>query len=194
MLGTSYIAVVDAAGNAFSCTPSDVSTDTPVIPGLGFPISSRGSQSWLDPAHPSAVAPGKRPRITQCPALVLRDGRPALVLGTPGGDVQPQTMLQVLLNLLVFGRSPQDAVEAARLETRSMPDSFWPHGYTPGRLRLEAALAAETGEALHALGHGVEVVEDSHWQMGSACLIRIDAAGVRWAAADPRRDSYALAW
>ena len=52
LLGTSYIAVVDAAGNAFSCTPSDVSTDTPVIPGLGFPISSRGSQSWLDPAHP----------------------------------------------------------------------------------------------------------------------------------------------
>jgi gamma-glutamyltranspeptidase/glutathione hydrolase len=194
VLGTSYIAVVDAAGNAFSCTPSDVSTDTPVIPGLGFPISSRGSQSWLDPAHPSAVAPGKRPRITQCPALVLRDGRPALVLGTPGGDVQPQTMLQVLLNILVFGRSPQDAVEAARLETRSMPDSFWPHGYTPGRLRLEAGLAGQTGEALRALGHDVEVVEDSHWQMGSACLIRIDAAGVRWAAADPRRDSYALAW
>ena len=103
-------------------------------------------------------------------------------------------MLQILLNLLVFGRSPQEAVEAARLETRSMPDSFWPHGYTPGRLRLEAALAAQTGEALRALGHDVEVVEDSHWQMGSACLIRIDAAGVRWAAADPRRDSYALAW
>jgi gamma-glutamyltranspeptidase/glutathione hydrolase len=84
VLGTSYIAVVDAAGNAFSCTPSDVSTDTPVIPGLGFPISSRGSQSWLDPAHPSVLAPGKRPRITQCPALVLRDNRPVLVLGTPG--------------------------------------------------------------------------------------------------------------
>jgi gamma-glutamyltranspeptidase/glutathione hydrolase len=194
VLGTSYIAVVDQAGNAFSCTPSDVSTDTPVIPGLGFAISSRGSQSWLDPAHPSAVAPGKRPRITQCPALVLRDGRPALVLGTPGGDVQPQTMLQILLNLLVFGHSPQEAVEVARFETRSMPDSFWPHEYTPGRLRLETALAAQTGAALRALGHGVEVIEDSHWQMGSACLIRIDAAGVRWAAADPRRDSYALAW
>jgi gamma-glutamyltranspeptidase/glutathione hydrolase len=194
VLGTSYIAVVDAAGNAFSCTPSDVSTDTPVIPGLGFPISSRGSQSWLDPAHPSAVASGKRPRITQCPALVLRDGRAALVLGTPGGDVQPQAMLQVLLNLLVFARSPQDAVEAPRLETRSMPDSFWPHGYTPGRLRVEAALAAEIGEPLRRLGHGVEVVEERDWQMGSACLIRIDAHGVRWAAADPRRDSYALAW
>jgi gamma-glutamyltranspeptidase/glutathione hydrolase len=194
VLGTSYIAVVDAAGNAFSCTPSDVSTDTPVIPGLGFPISSRGSQSWLDPAHPSALAPGKRPRITQCPVIGLRAGRPAFVLGTPGGDVQPQAMLQVLLNLLVFGRSPQDAVEAARLETRSMPDSFWPHSYTPGRLRLEAALAAETGVALRALGHGVETVEDWHWQMGSACLIQIDAAEVRWAAADPRRDSYALAW
>ena len=194
VLGTSYIAVVDQAGNAFSCTPSDVSTDTPVIPGLGFPISSRGSQSWLDPAHPSAVAPGKRPRITQCPALVLRGGRPVLVLGTPGGDVQPQAILQVLLNLLVFARSPQDAVESPRFETRSMPDSFWPHGYTPGRLRLEAAVARAAAPALGAWGHGVETVEDQHWQMGSACLIRIDAAGVRWAAADPRRDSYALAW
>jgi gamma-glutamyltranspeptidase/glutathione hydrolase len=194
VLGTSYIAVVDQAGNAFSCTPSDVSTDTPVIPGLGFPISSRGSQSWLDPAHPSAMAPGKRPRITQCPALVLRDGRPVVVLGTPGGDVQPQTILQVLLNLLVFANSPQDAVEAPRFETRSMPDSFWPHGYTPGRLRLETSLAGEVEAALRARGHGVETVEDGHWQMGSACVIRVDGAGVRWAAADPRRDSYALAW
>jgi gamma-glutamyltranspeptidase/glutathione hydrolase len=193
LLGTSYVAVIDAQGNAFSCTPSDVSTDTPVIPGLGFPLSSRGSQSWLDPAHPSVVAPGKRPRITQAPVLVLRDGQVALALGTPGGDVQPQTMLQVLLNQLVFGQSPQDAVEAPRLETRSMPDSFWPHGYTPGRLRLEAALAADTGEALRGLGHRTETVEDWDWQMGSACLIHVDAAGIRWAAADPRRDSYALA-
>jgi len=194
VLGTSYIAVVDAAGNAFSCTPSDVSTDTPVIPGLGFPISSRGSQSWLDPAHPSVLAPGKRPRITQCPALVLRDNRPVLVLGTPGGDIQPQVILQVLLNLFLFEQSPQEAVELPRFETRSVPDSFWPHGYTPGLLRLEAPLARDAGSALQALGHGVEAIDDWHWQMGSACLIRIDAQGVRWAAADPRRDSYALAW
>jgi gamma-glutamyltranspeptidase/glutathione hydrolase len=194
LLGTSYIAVADAAGNAFSCTPSDVSTDTPVIPGLGFPISSRGSQSWLDPGHPSAVGPGKRPRITQCPALVLRDGRPAIILGTPGGDVQPQTILQLLLGLLIFGHSPQGAVEAPRIETKSMPDSFWPHGYTPGRLRVEQELATAAGEQLRAWGHRVEPVADWDWQMGSACVIRVDDAGVRWAAADPRRDSYALAW
>ena len=76
-----------------------------------------------------------------------------------------------------------------------MPDSFWPHGYTPGRLRLEAAARRPDGRRRsRAWAHGVETVEDWHWQMGSACLIQIDEAGVRWAAADPRRDSYALAW
>ncbi len=76
-LDTSYVAVVDRHGNAFSATPSDVSTDTPVIPGTGLAVSSRGSQSWLEPGHASALAPGKRPRLTPSPALLLGpDGRP----------------------------------------------------------------------------------------------------------------------
>ena len=81
-LDTSYIAVVDREGNAFSATPSDVSTDTPVVPGTGLAVSSRGSQSWLVPEHPSAVAPGKRPRLTPNPAMVFRDGRLVMPFGT----------------------------------------------------------------------------------------------------------------
>ena len=133
-----------------SATPSDVSTDTPVIPGTGLAVSSRGSQGWLDPAHASAVAPGKRPRLTPSPALILGPGGEVTALGTPGGDVQLQAMLQVFLNMTVFGMSPQQAVEAPRFATQSFPDSFWPHRYFPGRMTLEGRIPDETAEALRA--------------------------------------------
>ena len=193
-LDTSYIAVVDRDGNAFSATPSDVPTDTPVIPPTGLAVSSRGSQSWLDPEHPSAVAPGKRPRLTPNPAMLFRAGRLVMPFGTPGGDVQSQAMLQVLLNLLVFDLSPQRAVEAPRFATQSFPDSFWPHRYFPGRLTLESRIPDATAEALRARGHRIERWPDWTWRAGGVCLVRVDDAGVRWAAADPRRDAYALAW
>jgi gamma-glutamyltranspeptidase/glutathione hydrolase len=192
-LDTSYIAVVDRDGNAFSATPSDVSTDTPIIPGTGLAVSSRGSQSWLEPEHPSVVAPGKRPRLTPNPAMVFHEGR-VMPFGTPGGDVQAQAMLQVLLNLTVFGMSPQSAVEAPRFATQSFPDSFWPHRYFPGRLTLEGRIPQATADALAGRGHRVERWGDWEWRAGGACLVRVDEAGVRWGAADPRRDSYAVAW
>ncbi len=193
-LGTSYAAVVDRAGNAFSATPSDVSTDTPVIPGTGLAVSSRGSQGWLEPGHPSAVAPGKRPRLTPSPAMIFGPDGDVTAFGTPGGDVQVQAMLQVLLNLSVFGMSPQRAIEAPRFATQSFPDSFWPHRYFPGRVTLEGRLAEATAEALRARGHEVQRWGDWEWRAGGVCLARTDAAGIRWGAADPRRDSWAVAW
>ena len=193
-LGTSYAAVVDREGNAFSATPSDVSTDTPVVPGTGLAVSSRGSQGWLDPGHASAVAPGKRPRLTPSPAMVFAPGGEVMAFGTPGGDVQLQAMLQVLLNLTAFGMSPQRAVEAPRFATQSFPDSFWPHRYFPGRVTLEGRLPEATAETLRARGHEVERWTDWEWRAGGVCLVRVDSAGVRWGAADPRRDSYAVAW
>jgi gamma-glutamyltranspeptidase/glutathione hydrolase len=193
-LGTSYIAVVDAAGNAFSATPSDVSTDTPVIPGTGLAVSSRGSQGWLEPGHASAVAPGKRPRLTPSPALAFAPDGEVTAFGTPGGDVQLQAMLQVFLNMAVFGMSPQRAVEAPRFATQSFPDSFWPHRYFPGRVTLEGRLAEATADGLRARGHEVQRWTDWEWRAGGVCLARVDGTGIRWGAADPRRDSYAVAW
>lgn len=192
---TSYVCVVDRWGNAFSATPSDVSRDTPVIPGTGLCPSSRGSQSWADPAHPSSAAPGKRPRLTPNPALALKDGRPYLVFGTPGGDVQTQAMLQVFLNVAVFGMDVQSAVEAPRFATFSFPISFEPHEYYPGRLNLEARFPKKTGEALEALGHQLEWWPERTWRAGSVCLIRPDHdAGILHAGADFRRAGYALGW
>lgn len=192
---TSYVCVIDAAGNAFSATPSDVSYDTPIIPGTGLAVSSRGSQSWLDPAHPSCLAPGKRPRLTPNPALAFRDGELWLAFGTPGGDVQCQAMLQVLLNLVEFEMTPQQAVEAPRFATYSYPGSFYPHEDHPGLLCVEARISGTTRTALAALGHRVEAWPEWEPKAGSPCLARRDPqTGVLQAAADPRREAYALGW
>jgi len=192
-LDTSYVAVVDAEGNAFSATPSDPNTDSPVVAGVGCVVSPRGSQGWLDPAHASVVAPGKRPRLTPAPAMAFRDGRVFMPFGTPGGDVQQQAMLQFFLNVVVFGLPPQRAVEAPRLASRSFPDSFWPHAYAPGKVEAERRIPADTREALAALGHQVSEWPDFEWRAGAVDAVMIDAEGTRWAAADPRRGAHAIA-
>jgi len=193
MHDTSYVAVVDGEGNCFSATPSDPASDGPVIPGTGFVASPRGSQSWLAPNHPSCLAPGKRPRLTPNPAIVTQDGRGFMPFGTPGGDVQCQAMLQLLLNLLVFDLPPQDAVEAPRFATYAFPDSFWPHRSHPGRLNLEARIPASVGEELAAWGHRIVWWGDWAWRAGCVCAITVQGE-VRRAAADSRRGAHALAW
>lgn len=192
---TSYVAVIDRHGNAFSATPSDVSYDTPVIPGTGLCPSSRGSQSWADPQHASSVAPGKRPRLTPNPALAVRDGCFIMPFGTPGGDVQCQAMLQTLLNTFVFGMNLQAAVEAPRLAIHNSPDSFEPHDAFPGRLSLEGRFAQGTAEALAERGHDIHVWPDWTWQAGAVCALRHDLKrGTLEGAADPRRQGYVAGW
>ena len=189
-LDTSYICVVDAAGNAFSGTPSDASVGSPVIPGLGFVPSSRGSQSWTDPSVPAVLAPGKRPRLTPNPALARRRGEWTMPFGSPGNDIQPQAMLQVFLNIAVWGMTPQDAVEAPRFGSVSYPRSSEPHAYDPGRLHLESRIAPETAEALAALGHDVKMWPDWEYAAGAVCTVVADSrTGVMEGGADPRRPS-----
>src|SRR5260370_20522999 len=99
---TSYVCVADRWGNIFSATPSDGSYGSPVVPGVGFIPSNRGSQSPPAPRHPSGVAPGKRPRLTPNPALAIKgDGAEFLPLGTPRADLQTHAMLQGLLNIFL---------------------------------------------------------------------------------------------
>lgn len=201
---TSYLCVADADGNAFSATPSDVLYWTPIVPGLGIVASGRGVQSRLDPNHPSAIAPGRRPRLTPNPALALRDDGTALAFGTPGGDVQAQAMLQAFLNLAEFGLSGQAAVEAPRFASLSHPNSFYPHTYVPGLLRIESRYPEATIAELRERGHRVELWPDYHPEAGSVCLagsllrdgepVRHEGATVLQAGADPRRAAYAAGW
>ncbi len=193
---TSYLCIIDDRGNMFSATPSDAGYDTPLVPELQISISSRGSQGYLVDGNPNVVAPRKRPRITPSPALALRAGQPFMAFGSPGGDVIPQAMLQTFLNIVEHGMTPQEAVEAARFATYSLPDSFWPHDYDPGKLKIEAALAQPALGWLIEHGHRAEVIpDDDAYLMGGMCVVLRDpVTGVLSTGADPRRECYAAAW
>ena len=190
---TSYICAVDRWGNAFSATPSDGFGGAPIVPGLGFMVSARGAQSWLAPEHPSSLAPGKRPRLTPNPALAFKDGRPWLPFGTPGGDVQPQSMVQLFLNVAEFGMDVQQAIEAPRASTWSFPNSFWPHAYRPGLVGVESRLDPSVVDDLRRRGHDVAVWDEWTPRMGSLCAIEINRErGALYGGSDLRRDGYAM--
>ncbi len=189
---TSCVTVVDAHGNLFAATPSDGYSGGPVIPGLGLHVSERGAQSFLADDDPNAVVPGKRPRLTPNPVLVLRDGRPLMAMASPGNDRQVQAMLQVLLNLLVFGMTPQEAVEAPRFASYNFRASSWPGNLEPGLLALEEGIPDATLEALRAWGRDVRRWPHWCWSAGGVCLSMLLDNGVRAGAADPRRESYAV--
>lgn len=191
---TSYVCVVDAAGNVVSATPSDTSYESPMVPGLGFVPSSRGSQSWGRRDHAAAVAPGKRPRLTPNPALAIRRGEFVMPFGGPGGDLQPQAMLQVFLNRTVFAMSMQEAVEAPRFVTHSFPGSFEPHPYHPGRLDVEEPLAGRVGAALAARGHQVQPRPELSINTAGVMAIERREDGLLKGGADPRRAARVMAW
>ncbi|HEX2830449.1 MAG TPA: gamma-glutamyltransferase family protein [Burkholderiales bacterium] len=192
---TSYLCVIDKDGNAFSCTPSDGSNNAPIVPGVGIVCSGRGTQSWGDPTHPSSVAPGKRPRLTPSPALGLKNGKAFMPFGTPGGDVQPQAMLQVFLNVNVFGMDAQAAIDAPRFANYTYPGSFEPHPYYPGRLYIESRVDKATRDQLSDLGHKVYEWPEQTWLAGAVCTIVADHKnGVLHGGADTRRPAYVLGW
>ncbi|WP_159999775.1 gamma-glutamyltransferase family protein [Roseomonas sp. 18066] len=192
---TSYVCVIDRWGNAVSATPSDTSFDTPVIPGLGFCPSSRGSQSWADPKAAATIAPMRRPRLTPNPSMAIRKGDYVMPFGGPGGDLQPQAMMQVFLNHAVFGMEMQHAIDAPRFVTHSFPHTFEPHLYQPGKLDLEQRYPASTADALAARGHDVFWRPPVSTNVAGVCAIRSDLKrGLLQGGADPRRAARAIGW
>jgi len=183
---TTKLEVIDAAGNMISVTPSGGwLTASPVIPGMGFPLGTRGQMFSLVEAHPNALEPGKRPRTTLTPSLATRRGRPAMVFGSPGGDAQDQWALQFLLNVVEFGMSLQEAVEAPTFWSDHWPSSFYPRAAEPGRLHVEKRIPAKVRRELKSRGHKVKLA--GAWQGGNTLAAAIDGkTGVLSAAASPR--------
>ena len=191
---TTCVNVVDKDGNLFSATPSGAWLPAVVAGDTGVLMGQRLQSALTDPNSPNVVAPGKRPRITLSPTLVLKDGEPFMVLSTPGGDNQDQALLQVLLNIVEFGMNPQEAVEAARFDTQHYVSSFDDHEFLPGSLNIESRIAEQTINDLKSRGHKVNV-QTAWGTLSSPTVIMYNpATGVASAGADPRRGRYAVAW
>ena len=192
---TSYIAVVDKARNMISFTPSLHSAfGTKVVIGnLGFIFNCRGDYYSLVEGHANALAPGKRPRSTLQGTLVMKDGNPFMVTGSPGADDQCMRTMQTLLNVVEFGMDVQRAIEAPRWATRSFPASPFPHTMYPGDLSLEGRIPNAVRDELMRRGH--KVTMKGPWSMNDSAAILVErATGTVSAGADPRTNALALAW
>ena len=191
--GTTHISVIDGDGNMVCATPSGGSFAKSVFFNeLGCALSTRIEMFNLEDGHPNQVHPGKRPRTTLVNYIVTRDGVPVMTLGCPGGDHQTQGNLQLLLNTLLWGMDPQQAVEAPRFASESAVNSFYPHTYYPGQLAVEPDMPAETVDQLGKLGHRVAKVATAG--MGATVSRRDPDTVVLSTSGDPRRACYALAW
>ncbi|ROO61153.1 gamma-glutamyltransferase 2 [Micromonospora sp. Llam0] len=183
---TCHIDIVDRWGNIISATPSGGwLQSSPAVPELGFALGTRLQMTWLDPAAPARLAPGRRPRTTLSPTLLLRDGSPVAALGTPGGDQQDQWQLLYLVRTLALGMDPQEAIDAPAFHTTAMPSSFWPRTWTPGGLVIEERAGRAVIDALRERGHDVTV--SGPWSLGRLSVVTRDPhSGLLQAGANPR--------
>jgi len=177
--GTVYVAAVDREGNAASLINSVYMHfgANVVVPGTGIVLHNRGALFSLDPAHPNALAPGKRPYHTIIPAMAFQDGQPWLAFGVVGGTMQPQGHVQLLSHLLDSGLPPQEAVDAPRFR--------WVRG---AEVTLEGGFDKRVRQELESRGHALVPVE-GHGGFGGAQLVQIaPRTGELSGASDPRKD------
>ncbi len=192
---TSYIAIVDKDRNMVSFEPSlhSVFGTGVVMGGTGIIFNCRGDYYSLVRGEANALEPGKRPRSTLQSTLVMKNGQPFMITGSPGGDDQVMVTLQTLVNVIDFGMNVQQAIEAPRWSTSSFPSSPFPHTMLPGAMAVEERIPDATQKELIARGHKLRVAPP--WSLASSAAIIIDAkTGVLSAGADPRVEAYAWAW
>ena len=199
MKDTTHMAVIDADGNIFDATLSGGWVPGAVILGeTGIGMSVRGEQFWLDETRANQIRPHARPRYTLTPSLVFKGETPMMALGTPGGDNQDQTILQTLLSVVEFWDAwypnLHAALERPRAQTLHFYGSFWPHTAGFNQLNVEATVPDAVYNELKARGHDVRRLR-MFGMSGCATAVMIDpASGNRFAAGDPRRDCYAMAY
>ena len=182
---TCHLDVADRHGNLVSVTPSGGWLHgSPNVPGLGFCMGTRGQMFWLTEGLPNSLEPGKRPRTTLTPTLVLRDGEPYLAIGTPGGDMQDQWQLGALLGHVVFGRNLQEAIDAPSFHTNHMPSSFYPRALHLNEIEIEERAGSETIDELRRRGHDVTVRPP--WSLGRVSAVAREPDGLLKAGANPR--------
>jgi gamma-glutamyltranspeptidase/glutathione hydrolase len=181
---TCHIDVIDRHGNMVSATPSGGwLQSSPVIPELGFCLGTRGQMFWLQPGLPNSLAPRKRPRTTLSPSFALRDGKPWMAFGTPGGEQQDQWSPILFLRMVHHRMNIQQAIDAPSFHTEHWPSSFWPRAARPGRVVIEGRYDDAVLTSLLKRGHLAEKGED--WSEGRLSAARMED-GIMLAGANPR--------
>ncbi len=188
---TCHLDVIDRHGNMVSATPSGGWLQgSPAIPGLGFCLNTRAQMFWLDERSPNVIAPGKRPRTTLTPSLALRDGKPYMAFGTPGGDQQDQWSLAFFLRHVHFGMNLQEAIDAPAFHSEHWPNSFYPRQAFANRLVMETRFSKETIDELRRRGHDVSLAPD--WSEGRLSACATDGALLRAGANARGMQGYAV--
>lgn len=186
---------VDRDGNLFTVTPSGGwFTSSPIIPGLGFMLGSRAQMAHLDnPDAPNAYRPGARPCTSLSPTLVLKDGEPFAVFGTPGGDNQDQYTLQTFLFLVDFGLDVQTAIDQPKTTIYNFPSLFYPYTQRLGAIGANDFMPKEVIDELTKRGHKVSLLKGF---TDATTMIVIDpATGILRGGASPARDKqYVIGW
>lgn len=181
---TCHVDVVDSDGMMVSATPSGGwLQSSPTIPDLGFCLSTRGQMFWIEHGLPNSLRPRARPRTTLSPSFALRDGKPWLAFGTPGGDAQDQWSLHFFLNLVHGGMNLQEGIDAPGFHSTHMPSSFYPRDAHPGEVIMEDRFDPAVLAELRRRGHCV-VAGDS-WSEGRLSAVARDQGWLK-AGANPR--------
>jgi gamma-glutamyltranspeptidase/glutathione hydrolase len=179
---TSSLVVADHWGNVLAATPSGFNSR--LVGKLGTRLNCRLCALNIWEGHPNCIEPGKRPRITLTPGLVLKDGKPVLAVSSAGGDQQDQALLQLIVNSLDFGMSPPEAVTALRFGTDHLISSFWQRPPILGSIYLDKRLGEATIKDIKDRGAKVLNLNGA-W--GRPVLLRIDQkTGVIETAGDPK--------
>jgi gamma-glutamyltranspeptidase/glutathione hydrolase len=190
---TTCVDAIDKDGVMISITPSGGWAPAVIAGDTGIPLTERAQSFLLIPGHPNELAPGKRPRVTLSPTLVVGPGKNLYALSTPGGDDQDHSLLQVLLYATQFGLNPEDAVEAPRFQSEHLVESFDNHAMSPGGLILDERTLPDVVEELKRRGHKVEM--HTRYASGSApVMIRMHPNGIIEAGADPFYFRSSQAW
>jgi gamma-glutamyltranspeptidase/glutathione hydrolase len=194
---TVYFCVQDSEGNACSFINSNyMGFGTGIIPkGCGFTLQNRGHNFSLNPKHPNALSPGKRPYHTIIPGMVLKDGELWASFGVMGGFMQPQGHVQVLVNMIDFGMNPQQALDAPRFCIEPQV-SLTTGELLPIPIGLEEGISEEVVDKLRGMGHLVTPLRGYQRSLfGRGQIIRRDPkTGVMTAGSDPRADGQAIGY
>jgi gamma-glutamyltranspeptidase/glutathione hydrolase len=192
--GTTSIEAADSAGWVVSVTPSGGWVPAVIAGRTGIGLSQRAQSFVTDPKENpfNVIEPGKHPRVTLTPTLAMKDGAPYLAFAVQGGDSQDQNLLQFFLNVVEWGMTPQQAVEAPNINSFQMRSSFGQHESRPGRMLISNATPMEVRSALQAMGYTLQVGERTSGPINAIMFDR--AHRTMWGGSSNNGEDYGIAW